>query len=683
MLSADRSGLDPQSATAKRWKTLADEGVMITVLIPHHDVREWSEGGLRVVSCGGGNRLARYINCYRAGRLLEIDCITAQDPLELGWLAYALSLTKGKPFEIQDHGGFYDGGEIFEPYWKWRSVGIWYLARRARSIRTVSPASAKLLQQKGYSHVRLAPIPANQEFAQIQRKPERGLIVAVGRLVKVKQFDRLLRAFKRSFEQGVATRLEIMGDGPERAYLEAYAVSLGISEHVIFHGNADPRPLLERASVFALFSKHEGWGVAWVEAALARVPVVMTPTGCADWLVSQHCAVVSEKEEDDADAIELAMTLPMPRLSGELVPTIEESAKAQRIAWKQSLKPRLLVVMQAVDADDLLIAVFVEWLRKAERVFGALRVLALRVGRHSLPKSIPVVEMRPRQSTSKIRAFFTMLSVSWKDRYRYDGVFLRGDAIYAVIMGWFWRLLGKSVVLWYAHYKPNRLLPFAERFVTAIVSSVPEAYPGRPTKNVYFLGQGIDAERFTPSTPTLSRSDETRTRLLVVGRVQPIKGTKQIIEEFIQEGGYGRRATLTIAGPVLDESYEKEIDTLIAGRDDIRWLKGVPYDDMPALLKEHDLLLNAYPGSLDKVIVEAMMSGLIPVVATKGLSHTLPKELRWLIAETSEERRKAVRKLLALEQEERTRYAQLMRELALRDHSIQGQIERLLPLFTL
>lgn len=678
MLSRDRSGLDSSSATAGRWRLLRDAGADVIVLIPSSEKSAWTEPGLHVEGCGGSNAPLRFWNVYQKGKMYPCDLVTAQDPLELGWIGRRLARFHQKPLEVQDHGGFFDGGKIIEPLWGLRSLGLMPLAKRATLVRTVSPHSAERLKKRGINHVRLAPIPADYRFGLLERMPEPGLVVAVGRLVPVKRFDRLLRAFAECVKRGSAQKLAILGEGPERASLQSLAVALGIADLVSFEGQGDPAQYLARASVFALFSEHEGWGVAWIEAALAGVPVVMTDTGCAPWLKAQGCAVISEDESHDAEAIECAMVLPMHKLQASLVPTIADSAKAQIASWQELLKPRLLVVMQAVDLDDRLVGYFVEWLAKAATAFTSLRVLALRIGRYDLPSNVIVSGLRPKNSSSKLVTLWNLFTISWQERHRYDGVFLRGDAIYVVVAGWFWRLLGKKVVLWYAHYKPNNLLPMAERIATAVATSVPEAYPGRSGYGVRALGQGIDESCFSQGEKT----GHEKIRLLVLGRVQPIKGVKEIVNEFIGEGGYGAKTILTIVGPALDEAYEKEIDQLIAGHDDIRWIKGLPYDEIPALLAGQDILVNAYPGSLDKVIVESMMSGMVPVVATRGLIHTVPQEWRWMVAETPAERIRAIRKIISLAPEERARYASRVRELAVRDHSMSGQIKRLAKLFT-
>lgn len=340
---------------------------------------------------------------------------------------------------------------------------------------------------------------------------------------------------------------------------------------------------------------------------------------------------------------------------------------------------RLLICVQAVDIDDRLMGFFVEWLESAARVFTQIDVLALRVGRHALPANVRVHALRADQTKkTKFEVLKNLFSISWQLRGEYDAVYVRGDAIYAILLAWFWRLLKKPVVLWYAHYKANRLIPWANRFANRIVTSVPEAcaYPGVTPLPI---GQAIDETRFSAEVRTVQEP----ARLLVFGRVQRIKGVKDIVQEFIREGAYGGKASLHIVGPILEQDYADEILALMEGRSDITWnTKGIPYDEIPQMLAGQDILVNAYPGSLDKAIIEAMMSGIIPVVATKGLCHSLPAEWRWMVAETSEERVRAVRKILSLAPEERARYAVRVREIAVRDHSMSKQIERLEALFS-
>jgi glycosyltransferase involved in cell wall biosynthesis len=102
------------------------------------------------------------------------------------------------------------------------------------------------------------------------------LVIAIGRLVPVKGFDVLLRAWA----DVPSARLLIVGDGPERAVLEAQARHLGVSSRVTFAGfRPDVRALLATADLMVIASRREGLPLVLVEALQARRPVVSTAVG--------------------------------------------------------------------------------------------------------------------------------------------------------------------------------------------------------------------------------------------------------------------------------------------------------------------------------------------------------------------------------------------------------------------
>ena len=101
-------------------------------------------------------------------------------------------------------------------------------------------------------------------------------VVAVGRLVLAKGFDVLIRALAL-VRKTVDANLVILGDGPERANLEALIQSLGLENAVQLSGyRQNVLPIVKRADVFAMSSRWEGFGNVLVEALYAGVPVVAT-----------------------------------------------------------------------------------------------------------------------------------------------------------------------------------------------------------------------------------------------------------------------------------------------------------------------------------------------------------------------------------------------------------------------
>ena len=118
--------------------------------------------------------------------------------------------------------------------------------------------------------------------------PTGALVVGtVGRLAEVKRQDILIRALGLLTAAHPATRLLIVGDGPERPKLEALAADLGLTDRVRFAGY-QPRPevYLRAMDVFSLTSRSEGFPVSLLEAWRAGAAVAATAVGGIPAVVS-------------------------------------------------------------------------------------------------------------------------------------------------------------------------------------------------------------------------------------------------------------------------------------------------------------------------------------------------------------------------------------------------------------
>jgi glycosyltransferase involved in cell wall biosynthesis len=103
---------------------------------------------------------------------------------------------------------------------------------------------------------------------------------AVGRLMPQKSFDVLLRAAARLRGEFPGLQVLIVGDGDERAALEALAEELGLRDTVRFLGvRPDVPDVLAALDVAALSSTAEGIPLAALEYMEAARPVVATRVG--------------------------------------------------------------------------------------------------------------------------------------------------------------------------------------------------------------------------------------------------------------------------------------------------------------------------------------------------------------------------------------------------------------------
>jgi glycosyltransferase involved in cell wall biosynthesis len=164
---------------------------------------------------------------------------------------------------------------------------------KARRIIAVSQGVADDLHASfGVRGDRMAVIANPIDLDAIRAQAESGTpvpidgsyAVTMGRLVPNKNFGMLIEAFARS---GIAGRLLILGDGPERDALSRQIERLGLGGRVVMPGfSANPFPTLARAAFYVSPSNAEGFPNSLLEAMSVGLPVISTncPSGPSEVL---------------------------------------------------------------------------------------------------------------------------------------------------------------------------------------------------------------------------------------------------------------------------------------------------------------------------------------------------------------------------------------------------------------
>jgi glycosyltransferase involved in cell wall biosynthesis len=117
------------------------------------------------------------------------------------------------------------------------------------------------------------------------------VVLAVARLVPIKNVQRLLDAMAIVRARLADAHLVVVGDGPESGILRQRAAALGIADAVTFAGyapHADTPDFYRAADVFALSSDFDNSPNAVLEAMAAGLPVVTTDVGGVRELVADR-----------------------------------------------------------------------------------------------------------------------------------------------------------------------------------------------------------------------------------------------------------------------------------------------------------------------------------------------------------------------------------------------------------
>ncbi|MES1933790.1 group 1 glycosyl transferase [Salinisphaera shabanensis T35B1] len=175
------------------------------------------------------------------------------------------------------------------------------------------------------------------------------LVVAVGRLSPEKNHALLLRALARLRTSRPDVRLAILGEGSERAHLEALRDELGLTDCVLMPGWIDnPHAWMARAALVASSSNWEGLPTVVIEALACGSPVVATDCFHGPREILDHGRYGRLVPVDDADAFAVAMsqTLDADRNSDDLIARAQHYSVAAATQRYRALLDRVMAASE-------------------------------------------------------------------------------------------------------------------------------------------------------------------------------------------------------------------------------------------------------------------------------------------------------------------------------------------------
>ncbi len=145
--------------------------------------------------------------------------------------------------------------------------------------------------------VRLIPnfIYLNKRSSKCTKK---NFFLAIGRLHSQKGFDLLIDSFSIFLKSISKYDLVILGEGPQRDFLQKKISSLGLNKKVFLPGHLNPHEYFKNCSLYISCSRYEGVSNATLEAMHYKIPIIVTQSqeGMYDYLKDNFSAVFSPND---------------------------------------------------------------------------------------------------------------------------------------------------------------------------------------------------------------------------------------------------------------------------------------------------------------------------------------------------------------------------------------------------
>lgn len=127
-------------------------------------------------------------------------------------------------------------------------------------------------------------------------------LIMVGRLIKVKGVDRILRIIYRLKQENYPLHLYVLGEGAEERKLRKYVRDYDLEKQVDFLGyQKNPYKYVAKCDLFVCSSYTEGFSTAATEALIVGTPVcTVEVSGMKEMLGSNNEFGVVTKNDDDA-----------------------------------------------------------------------------------------------------------------------------------------------------------------------------------------------------------------------------------------------------------------------------------------------------------------------------------------------------------------------------------------------
>jgi glycosyltransferase involved in cell wall biosynthesis len=276
----------------------------------------------------------------------------------------------------------------------------------------------------------------------------------------------------------------------------------------------------------------------------------------------------------------------------------------------------LLFINFKVDSTDPVLGFAPAIIKEFSYEFSTISVLTGFYSGEKISNNVKIYSTRwvENQNLRNVMKFYYFLiKLLVRDRPRI--CYTHQAAPQAVLAAPIFKVMKMKNILWYASVSDSWAIRWADRIVDRLITSTKLSKPFESAK-YHAIGQAIQTENIKKK---IGYSKTLNPKFLNVGRLDPSKEIENILvtlksEIMLESFTFNHFGSST----QNSGSYKKEIELIFSeeiSAGQIMFNGGIQYSHLINEYAEYDIFIHSFNGSLDKVLVEALASGL-PVVTT-------------------------------------------------------------------
>ncbi len=345
----------------------------------------------------------------------------------------------------------------------------------------------------------------------------------------------------------------------------------------------------------------------------------------------------------------------------------------------------ILIFTQKVDKNDPILGFFHRWVEEFAKHYKKVYVICLEKGEYTLPKNVEVMSLGKENGAGKI-----VRVINWYRHVtplllfgRVDRILVHMNEIYTMMLIPFYvvrKVRRMPLYWWKCHGHLSSLAKISRYFVDRILTCSERSFSAQ-MKKVLILGHGIDTDHFLPP-----KEKKSQVNVLAVGRFTKSKRYEDLIHavSLVQDELTDVPVQIVGAAKEIPEEYEEKLRALVASlglENIISFVSALPNKKLVSLYQNADILVNtSETDSLDKVVLEAMACGVVPISSNEAYQPILEPFSLSVKKDDARELSRTIVRVIQMKSEDKESLRTQMREIVKQDHNLSNLIRKIYEL---